>query len=318
MPGEFKHKPVMLKECIKSLAIRKDGTYVDCTLGGGGHSKEILKRLGSKGLLIGIDQDEEAIKAATQNLAAANLNGNNAKLIIEKTNFENLDTVIERNNVGNVDGILIDLGVSSHQLDTKERGFSYNYDAPLDMRMDRDKEITAYDILNGKSSQELFEIIRDYGEEKWAKRIAEFIVQRRDENKMNTTFELVDAIKSAIPKKVRREGGHPAKRTFQAIRIYINNELEILSKALLKAVNLLNEKGRLVIITFHSLEDRLVKNAFAKFKDPCECPKSFPVCVCGKKPLGEIITRKPILPGKNELEENPRARSAKLRVFEKR
>jgi len=315
MKDVFGHKPIMLNECIENLKIITDGVYIDCTLGGGGHSSEIIKRLGRNGKLIGIDQDQEAIEFATKRLTDIN---KEAVILIEKTNFENLDIVCKKNGVDSVNGILIDLGVSSYQLDTEDRGFSYNQDAPLDMRMDRSIEISAFEVLNSKSSQQLTKIIRDYGEEKWASRIAEFIVERSKVDKMKTTFDLVDAIKSAIPAAVRREGPHPAKRTFQAIRIFVNDELGVLERTIDKASKLLKSKGRLGIISFHSLEDRIVKNKFLKLQDPCECPKSFPACICGKESIGKVITRKPIVPKEEELLINPRARSAKLRIFEKK
>jgi 16S rRNA (cytosine1402-N4)-methyltransferase len=314
MENVFEHKPIMLKECIENLKIISDGIYIDCTLGGGGHSSEIIKRLSGKGMLIGIDQDAEAIEVATKRLSGIN---EKARLIIEKSNFENLDNICEKINVESVNGILIDLGVSSYQLDTGDRGFSYNHDAKLDMRMDRKSETTAYEVLNTKSSEELTKILREYGEENWASRIAEFIIERRKVNKMETTFDLVDAIKSAIPASARKDGPHPAKRSFQALRIYINDELGVLERTIEKAVKLLQNDGRIAIISFHSLEDRIVKNSFQRLQDPCECPKSFPVCICNKVSSGKIVTRKPIIPENDEIADNPRARSAKLRVFNK-
>ncbi len=311
---EFEHKPIMLEECIEFLNIRQDGTYIDGTLGGAGHSSEILKRLGPKGLLIGIDQDENAIQAAHQKLLSIDTQG---QFVIEHTNFENIREVIEKYQRDSVDGVLLDLGVSSHQLDEGERGFSYQHDAPLDMRMDRSHPLDAQTLVNTWSREALTRIIRDYGEEKWAARIAEFIVKERETQKINTTGELVNIIKAAIPAAARREGPHPAKRTFQAIRIAVNRELEVLENLLKEVVNLLSPGGRLAIITFHSLEDRIVKKAFQEQAQGCVCPKDFPQCVCGIKPRLRIITRKPVTSSEKELSDNPRARSAKLRVAER-
>lgn len=308
---EFKHISVLLNECLEGLAIKEDGTYVDCTLGGAGHSSHILKRLSSKGTLIGIDQDNDALKAAKEKLK----NYSNVKFV--HNNFYNIDSILTSLDIPNVDGILMDLGVSSYQLDEGERGFSYMKDAPLDMRMDRDRDFSAYDVVNTYSEEDLYRIIRDYGEEKFAKRIAKFIVGRRNDKPIETTLELVDIIKAAIPAKARREGPHPAKRTFQAIRIEVNGELAILNKAIEDGVKHLNKGGRMAIITFHSLEDRIVKLKYRELANPCTCPKEFPVCVCGRKPLVKIISRKAIEPSKEEVEENPRSRSAKLRVLEK-
>ncbi len=308
---EFKHISVLLNECLEGLAIKEDGTYVDCTLGGAGHSSHILKRLSSKGTLIGIDQDNDALKAAKEKLK----NYSNVKFV--HNNFYNIDSILTSLDIPNVDGILMDLGVSSYQLDEGERGFSYMKDAPLDMRMDRDRDFSAYDVVNTYSEEDLYRIIRDYGEEKFAKRIAKFIVDRRNDKPIETTLELVDIIKAAIPAKARREGPHPAKRTFQAIRIEVNGELAILNKAIEDGVKHLNKGGRMAIITFHSLEDRIVKLKYRELANPCTCPKEFPVCVCGRKPLVKIISRKAIEPSKEEVEENPRSRSAKLRVLEK-
>ena len=308
---EFKHISVLLNECLEGLAIKGDGTYVDCTLGGAGHSSHILKRLSSKGTLIGIDQDNDALKAAKEKLK----NYSNVKFV--HNNFYNIDSILTSLDIPNVDGILMDLGVSSYQLDEGERGFSYMKDAPLDMRMDRDRDFSAYDVVNTYSEEDLYRIIRDYGEEKFAKRIAKFIVDRRNDKPIETTLELVDIIKAAIPAKARREGPHPAKRTFQAIRIEVNGELAILNKAIEDGVKHLNKGGRMAIITFHSLEDRIVKLKYRELANPCTCPKEFPVCVCGRKPLVKIISRKAIEPSKEEVEENPRSRSAKLRVLEK-
>ncbi|SDK40238.1 16S rRNA (cytosine(1402)-N(4))-methyltransferase RsmH [Natronincola ferrireducens] len=309
---EFQHTSVLLEECIENLNIKEDGIYVDGTLGGGGHSKEIAKSLGKKGLLIGIDQDTNAINAATKRLQEYTCN---IKLI--HNNFRNLEEVLQNLQVNKIDGILMDLGVSSHQLDEAERGFSYMQDAALDMRMDASNPLTAKDVVNQYSQEELARIMWQYGEEKWAKRIAEFIVNHRRQEEIKTTYELVDIIKRAIPKGARREGAHPAKRTFQAIRIEVNQELDIIEETIKIATNYLNEGGRICIITFHSLEDRIVKNTYRELNDPCTCPPQFPICQCGNKKQLKIITRKPIIPTKEELEKNPRSRSAKLRVAEK-
>lgn len=308
---DFKHIPVLLKECIEALNIKEDGIYVDCTLGGAGHSSEIAGRLSKSGRLIGIDQDLDAIAAASKKLSQYN----NVTFI--HNNFYNIKEILDELNIDKVNGILMDLGVSSYQLDEANRGFSYMNDAPLDMRMNRQSSISAYEIINNYTEEDLYRIIKDYGEEKFSKRIASFIVKRREEKPVSTTFELVDVIKSAIPAKFRRDGPHPAKRTFQAIRIEVNKELEILNKAIEDGVSKLETGGRIAIITFHSLEDRIVKNKFKKLEDPCECPKDFPVCICGKKPNIKIITRKPIEADSRELEINPRSRSAKLRIGEK-
>ncbi|MBU5590800.1 16S rRNA (cytosine(1402)-N(4))-methyltransferase RsmH [Clostridium sp. MSJ-4] len=308
---EFKHVSVLLNECIDNLNINPDGIYIDCTLGGAGHSSEILKKLGSKGKLIGIDQDEDALKAAKERLKEY------TNVIYVHSNFYDIKNVLKDLNIEKVDGILMDLGVSSYQLDNEDRGFSYMQDAPLDMRMDRSRGFSAYDIVNGYSKEDLYRIIREYGEEKFAKRIADFIVKDREENPIETTGRLVEVIKRAIPAKARREGPHPAKRTFQAIRIEVNNELNIIGKTIEDAVECLNDNGRIAIITFHSLEDRIVKNKFRDLANPCTCPREFPICVCGKKPSVRVLTRKPIDPSKDEIEINPRSRSAKLRVAEK-
>ncbi len=311
---EFDHKPIMLEEGIEFLNIRENGVYIDCTLGGAGHSSEILRRLGPKGLLIGIDQDTNAIEAATRKLQSIDTKGS---FVTYHTNFENIDKVIEAQKLNAVDGILMDLGVSSHQLDEGERGFSYQQDAPLDMRMNKGQAVDAATVVNTYSQKDLARIIRDYGEEKWAARIAEFIVKKREAQKITTTGELVDIIKAAIPAAARREGPHPAKRTFQAIRIEVNRELEVLENVVKNVTGLLNPGGRVAIITFHSLEDRIVKKAFAEQAQGCICPGDFPKCVCGRVPSIRLVTRKPVTPGPMELEENPRARSAKLRVAEK-
>ena len=307
----FNHKSVLLNEVIESLNIKADGYYVDGTLGGGGHALEVVKRLES-GKLIGIDRDSDAIKAATQRL-----NDYINNVIIIRDNYVNIENILKRENIGKVDGIYIDLGVSSYQLDTAERGFTYRFDAPLDMRMDDRNELKASDIVNDYSESELFHIIRDYGEDRFAKNIAKHIVEYRNKKRIETTFELVDIIKASIPMKIQVTGGHPAKRTFQAIRIELNKELEVLIDSLDVMIDLLKPGGRLSVITFHSLEDRIVKQAFKKAESPCVCPKKFPVCVCGNKSKGRVITRKAILPSEEELEENSRSKSAKLRVFEK-
>lgn len=308
---EFKHVSVLLHECIEALNIKENGVYVDCTMGGAGHSSEIVKKLSKEGTLIGIDQDTEALKAAKKKLERYN----NIKYIHD--NFNNIDNILTDIDVNKVDGILMDLGVSSYQLDNSERGFSYMNDAPLDMRMNRESSLTAYDIVNNYTEEELMKIFYEFGEEKFSKRIANFIVNSRKEKTINTTLELVDIIKAAIPAKARREGPHPAKRIFQAIRIEVNNELGILNKSIEDGIYRLNKGGRMAIITFHSLEDRIVKNKFKKLQSPCECPPDFPICVCNKEPVIKIITRKPIEPSKEEVENNPRSRSAKLRVIEK-
>ncbi len=309
---EFKHISVLLEETIDSLNIKPDGIYVDGTLGGGGHAYEVLKRLSPKGRYIGIDQDEDAIAAAGRRLSKFS-----NQVTIVRNNYCNMKQVLKDLGIDKVDGILLDLGVSSYQLDTPERGFSYKENAPLDMRMDNRNSLTAKDIVNDYSEQELYRIIRDYGEDKFAKNIAKHIVRMRSEKPIETTDELTEAIKAAIPMKIRMNTGHPAKKTFQAIRIELNHELEVLTSTLEDMIDLLNENGRLSIITFHSLEDRIVKAAFRKNENPCECPPSFPVCVCNKKSKGIHVTRKPIIPAERELELNKRSKSAKLRVFEK-
>lgn len=311
---EFEHKPVLYEECIENLDIKPDGVYVDGTLGGAGHSSGIYEQLSEKGILIGIDQDEFALKTSKKRLQDRKGKGS---LIFANTNFINIKSVCNENRIEAVDGILLDLGVSSHQLDEGERGFSYNKDAPLDMRMDRRQKFTAKTIVNEYSKDEIKKIIREFGEEKWASRIAEFIVERRRAKQIETTGELVEIIKAAIPSAARREGSHPAKRTFQALRIAVNDELGILSRTIEDGVSLLKPGGRFCIITFHSLEDRIVKNEFNKYINPCTCPSSFPVCVCGKKKTAEAVHRKPIVPKEEELEANPRSRSAKLRVLKK-
>ena len=309
---EFNHTSVLLNETIEGLKIKPDGIYVDGTLGGGGHSFEIAKRLNDNGRLIGIDQDEAAILAAGERLKDFG-----DKVIIVRSNYRNALSVLHDLGIEKIDGMMLDLGVSSYQLDTQERGFSYRYDAPLDMRMDLRQTLTAKDIVNGYSETELFHIIRDYGEDRFAKNIAKHIVMARAKKPIETTGELNEIIRAAIPAKMRAEGGHPSKRTYQAIRIECNKELEVLKESLEEMIGILNPGGRLCIITFHSLEDRIVKTAFKKAENPCTCPHSFPVCVCGKKSQGKVITGKPVLPCEEEMESNPRSKSAKLRIFEK-
>lgn len=308
----FKHTSVLLEETIEGLNIKPGGIYVDGTLGGGGHSREIAARLGENGRLIGIDQDEAAIEAAGKRLSEFG-----DKVSIVRSNYRNTKAVLASLGITGIDGMMLDLGVSSYQLDTQERGFSYRFDTPLDMRMDTSQSLTAREIINYYDEMELFRVIRDYGEEKFAKNIAKHIVQAREKKPIETTGELNEIIRASIPAKMRAEGGHPSKRTFQAIRIECNKELEVLKDSLNELIDLLNPGGRLCIITFHSLEDRIVKTAFKQAAYPCTCPSSFPVCVCGKVSQGKVITGKPILPGEEEREENPRSKSAKLRVFEK-
>lgn len=307
---EFAHKSVLLEETIEGLNVKPNGIYVDGTLGGAGHSSEIVKRLSDKGRLIGIDQDEAAIKTATERI------GSNSQVTIVRSNYCDMIKVLNDLGIDGVDGILLDLGVSSYQLDTVERGFSYRYDTELDMRMDQRQTLTAKDIVNQYSEKELFRIIRDYGEEQFAQNIAKHIVQYRQDKEIETTFELNEIIKASIPAK-KRQNGHPSKKTFQAIRIECNRELEVLKTSLEGMIDILKPGGRLAIITFHSLEDRIVKVAFKNAENPCTCPPEFPVCVCGKKSKGKQTTRKPILPSDEEMEVNSRAKSAKLRVFEK-
>ncbi len=308
----FHHVSVMLDEVIEGLNIKEDGIYVDGTLGAAGHSLEIVKKLGT-GKLIGIDQDKNALLKSKQVLGKYL-----DKVSLVKSNYSNIKNVLRNLNIEKVDGILLDLGVSSHQLDEGERGFSYNKDAPLDMRMDQDSDLSAWEVVNQYSKEELTRILLEYGEENWAKRIAEFIVTEREKEPIDTTLELVTVIKKAIPKKVRMEGHHPAKKTFQAIRIEVNRELDVLKDSIEEMVSVLKPGGRLVVITFHSLEDRIVKEKFKWLYKDCTCPPEFPQCICDKKREIEIITRKPIVPSKKEIEENPRSRSAKLRIAEKR
>ena len=306
---EFHHVSVLLNECIENLNIKPDGVYVDCTMGGAGHSKEIVKRLSDKGLFIGFDQDKNAIATAKERLSEYS-----DRVRFVHSNFENIKEELAKIGVYKIDGVLADLGVSSHQLDEADRGFSYMQDAPLDMRMDVRCDFSAYDVVNTYSEEELAKIIKDYGEDNWAKRIAKFIVDERQEKPIETTGELV---KKAIPKKARIDGPHPAKRTFQAIRIEVNNELGVITKMIDDAVSIMNEGGRVCIITFHSLEDRIVKNKFRDLAVACRCPKEFPICVCGEKAKVKVISRKAIDPSKEEVEMNPRSRRAKLRVIEK-
>ncbi len=308
----FEHRSVLLEETIDGLHIIPDGIYVDGTLGGGGHSYEVCRRLGDKGSIIGIDQDAAAIEAA-----GIRLKDFGEKVTIVRSNYRDMKSKLHELGIDKVDGIILDLGVSSYQLDTAERGFSYRADAPLDMRMDTRQQITARDIVNDYGEEELYRVIRDYGEDKFARNIAKHIVMERGEHPIETTGELTEIVRRAIPMKYQKRSGHPAKRTFQAIRIELNRELEVLRDSLDDMIELLNPGGRLCIITFHSLEDRIVKSAFKKNENPCTCPPDFPVCVCGKVSKGSIVTRKPILPGEEEMELNSRSKSAKLRIFER-
>ena len=309
---EFKHYSVLLEETVDGLNIKPDGIYVDGTLGGGGHAYEVCSRLGDKGSIIGIDQDEAAIEAA-----GIRLKDFGEKVTIVRSNYGDMKLQLQKLGIDKVDGIVLDLGVSSYQLDTAERGFSYREDAPLDMRMDRRQTMTARDIVNDYSEMDLYRVIRDYGEDKFAKNIAKHIVMEREKRSIDTTGELTEIIRRAIPMKYQKKSGHPAKRTFQAIRIELNRELEVLRDTLDDMIDILNPGGRLCIITFHSLEDRIVKSAFKKNENPCTCPSHFPVCVCGNVSKGNVITRKPILPSDEELEVNSRSKSAKLRIFER-
>ena len=310
---EFKHKSVLLEETIDGLNIKPDGIYVDGTLGGAGHASEVCRRLSAKGRFIGIDQDQDAIVAASDRLAAYE-----DRVTIIRSNYCYMANELHSLGIQKVNGIVLDLGVSSYQLDNEERGFTYRTDAPLDMRMDQRQSRTAADIVNGYEEKELYRIIRDYGEDKFAKNIAKHIVAARQQSPIRTTGELTEIIRQSIPMKMQVTGGHPAKRTFQAIRIELNRELDVLRESLDGMIDLLDDGGRICIITFHSLEDRIVKTIFRKNENPCTCPSDFPVCVCGKKSNGNVITRKPILPTTAEQEENPRSKSAKLRIFERR
>ena len=309
---EFKHVSVLLQETVDGLNVKPDGIYVDGTLGGGGHSYEVCTRLGAKGSIIGIDQDEAAIEAAS-----IRLKDFGEKVTIVRSNYCDMKSRLHELGIDKVDGIMLDLGVSSYQLDTADRGFSYREDAPLDMRMDQRSEMTARDIVNDYSEMDLYRVIRDYGEDKFAKNIARHIVRERAKRPIETTGELTEVIRHAIPMKFQKKTGHPAKRTFQAIRIELNRELDVLRDSLYDMIDMMNPGGRLCIITFHSLEDRIVKSAFKKNENPCTCPSDFPVCVCGKVSKGRVITRKPILPSEEEMEVNSRSKSAKLRIFER-
>ncbi len=308
----FEHTTVLLDETVDGLNVRPDGIYVDATLGGGGHAFKVCTKLGSTGRLIGIDQDADAIEAAGKRLE-----GFGEKVTIIRSNYRDMKPELHKLGIDGVDGITLDLGVSSYQLDTAERGFSYRMDAPLDMRMDQRQKLTARDIVNGYSEAELFRVIRDYGEDRFAKNIAKHIVAEREKAPVETTGQLNEIIKRAIPMKVQKTGGHPSKRTFQAIRIELNHELEVLRDSLDEMIDMLRPGGRICVITFHSLEDRIVKSAFRRNENPCTCPSHFPVCVCGKVSKGKVITRKPILPTQEEMESNPRSKSAKLRIFER-
>ncbi|MDO4787763.1 MAG: 16S rRNA (cytosine(1402)-N(4))-methyltransferase RsmH [Johnsonella sp.] len=307
----FEHKSVLLEEVIQSLNIQPDGIYVDGTLGGGGHAYEVCRRLNG-GRLIGIDQDEEALSAAAKRLEEFG-----DKVLLVRDNYSHIASVLSEQGIEKVDGIYLDLGVSSYQLDNAQRGFTYREDTVLDMRMDRREEKTAARILNSYEEKELYRVIRDYGEELFAKNIAKHIVRAREQKPIETSAELIEIIRAAMPKKMQIKGGHPAKRTFQALRIEVNRELEVLENSIDTMIDLLKPGGRLAIISFHSLEDRMVKNHFRKNENPCVCPKNFPICVCGQKSRGRVLTRKGILPGEEEIAENPRSKSAKLRVFEK-
>ena len=313
MTMEFSHVPVLYEECMEHLNIRPDGIYVDGTLGGGGHAYGIGEKLSEKGLLIGIDRDRDALDAAGERLAPLQCR----KILVQRT-YAEIREILRENQIPGIDGALLDIGVSSFQLDNADRGFSYMQDAPLDMRMNRDDDFSAYDVVNTYEKQDLARIIREYGEERWASRIADYIARERMNGPIETTGQLTELIKAAIPASARREGPHPAKRTFQAIRIEVNGELDQLREAVNAYCDVLLPGGRLAIITFHSLEDRIVKNAFAKRLNPCTCPKDLPVCVCGKVADVRKVTGKPITAGKDELDENPRSRSAKLRIIEKR
>lgn len=306
---EFVHRPVLLDEALDGLAVKAGGVYVDGTLGGAGHGRKVCEKLGRQGLFIGIDQDADAIRTSTERLKEFH----NIRII--RSNYSDIVQVLDDIGVSKVDGILLDLGVSSFQLDTAERGFSYRTDAPLDMRMDNRQELTASDVVNNYPENELFHIIKDYGEDKFAKNIAKHIAAERIKSPILTTGKLAEIVSQAIPAKFKRHRGHPAKRTFQAIRIEVNHELDVLSKNIDSMIDILKPDGRFCIITFHSLEDRIVKNAFRKAENPCICPPDFPVCICGKTPKGRVMTRKPILPSIDEMEQNPRSKSAKLRIF---
>lgn len=308
----MKHVSVLLDECIEGLNIQLNGIYVDGTVGGAGHASVVCSNLSEKGRFIGLDQDDYALNVSKERLKDVK-----PEVTLVKSNFVDIKQVLERLDIESIDGMLIDLGVSSFQLDEPSRGFSYMHDAPLDMRMNQDALYNAYDLVNTMDEKELCRIIKDYGEEKWAKRIAAFIVKERQIKAIETTYELIEVIKKAIPQSARKDGPHPAKRTFQAIRIAVNKELDIIESTILDSVDKLRQGGRLCIITFHSLEDRIVKHTFRQLENPCVCPKEMPMCICGKQPLVKVLTRKPILPSMEEIERNPRSRSAKLRIIEK-
>ncbi|MDD7048686.1 MAG: 16S rRNA (cytosine(1402)-N(4))-methyltransferase RsmH [Lachnospiraceae bacterium] len=310
---EFSHQPVLLQETIENLKIKPEGIYVDGTIGGAGHAVEVCKRLSGSGRLIGIDQDADAIEAARSRLIQYK-----ERVTILRGNYCNLTEMLKQEGIQSVDGILLDLGVSSHQLDDAERGFTYREDVPLDMRMDRRQALSAREVVNDYDEKELYRIIRDYGEERYARNIARHICRARQEQPIATTGQLTEIIRASIPVKARAAGGHPAKRTFQAIRIEVNRELEVLQDSLEGMIDFLNDGGRICVITFHYLEDRIVKNIFRKAENPCTCPPDFPVCVCGKKPKGIVVTRKPVVPSEEEMKTNTRSKSSKLRVFERR
>lgn len=313
---EFNHKSVLLNETIESLNIKPDGIYVDGTLGGAGHASVVCSKLSNKGRFIGIDQDEDALAVATERLSTFK---DKVHIDIVKSNYHEIKQVLTNLGIDKVDGILLDIGVSSYQIDTADRGFTYKEEnAPLDMRMDKSNPLSAKNVVNDYSEMELYKVIRDYGEDQFAKNIAKHIVAQRNVKPIETTGELIEAIKAAIPAKIRAKSGHPAKKTFQAIRIEVNKELEVLEDSINEMIDLLNDGGRLSIITFHSLEDRIVKNKFKDNANPCTCPPNFPVCVCGNKSKGTVVTRKPVVPNNVEIEENKRAKSSKLRVFERK
>lgn len=307
---EFVHKPVLLEEVIDGLAIKPDGIYADGTLGGAGHGSRICEKLNAQGRYIGLDQDADAVRTSSERLSRFV-----GKALVIRSNYADMPQVLKESGIEKADGILLDLGVSSFQLDTAERGFSYRADAPLDMRMDNRQELSAMEVVNQYPESRLFHIIKDYGEDKFAKNIAKHIVAERSKTPILTTKRLAEVVSQAIPMKFRKQGGHPAKRTFQAVRIEVNHELDVLSNSLEDMIDILKPDGRLCIITFHSLEDRIVKQAFRKAENPCICPPGFPVCVCGNVPKGKVVNRKPVLPSEEEMEQNPRSKSAKLRIF---
>ena len=307
---EFVHKPVLLEEVIDGLAIKPDGIYADGTLGGAGHGSRICEKLNAQGRYIGLDQDADAVRTSSERLSRFG-----GKALVIRSNYADMPQVLKESGIEKADGILLDLGVSSFQLDTAERGFSYSADAPLDMRMDNRQELSAMEVVNQYPESRLFHIIKDYGEDKFAKNIAKHIVAERSKTPILTTKRLAEVVSQAIPMKFRKQGGHPAKRTFQAVRIEVNHELDVLSNSLEDMIDILKPDGRLCIITFHSLEDRIVKQAFRKAENPCICPPGFPVCVCGNVPKGKVVNRKPVLPSEEEMEQNPRSKSAKLRIF---